>query len=715
MRKYSHVKQIDEKDCGVACIATLLKVYNSEMPLSKLRELSGTNVNGTSAFGMKKCLNTLNFDCEVIRTERSFLESSEITFPVIAHLLVKDHFFHYVVIHGIVQNKLIVSDPAAIGLTKIEIAAFEQEWTGILFTVSPKDSYIPKKEKLQGFASSFRILKKEWKLIGIISALALVATLFGISTTFYLQKVIDDIIPRQDTSMLTYFSFALLIGYVLQTILEYGRSCLLLKLGQRLSSQVIMGYLQHVIRLPLHFFVTRKAGEILSRFTDASKIIEALAATSLSLVLDIGMVICVGIVLAIQSPALFLITLVALPLYTLVILGFSKAFNRMKEEEMRAGGELNSEIIQTIKGIETLKAHDGEKQIARKIEQSFNSFMTASIKSQQFSALQNSLKLMIQTGNSLLVLWLGSSLIIQGELSLGQLITFNALLVFFTTPLQNIINLQLKIQAAQVASTRLNEVMSLPLETKDDKVKTNVAWNKSLGIHMENVSFAYGWQTNVLEQVNLSISPGKKVAIVGGSGSGKSTLAKLMVNFYELEEGAIRLGEHNIKDISKTNLRNIIGYVSQESFFFQGSILSNLLLGLEEKPDMDTVYKACVCAGLEEDLKSFSLGLQSRIEEGGSNLSGGQKQRFAIARALLKNPAILLLDESTSAIDSETEKKVISNLLGLDTTVIFITHNLKISQECDEVIVVDQGRIVQNGSHDLLAFTEGKYKEFWVA
>ncbi|PTO38074.1 peptide cleavage/export ABC transporter, partial [Enterococcus mundtii] len=527
--------------------------------------------------------------------------------------------------------------------------------------------------------------------------------------------LLDYLVPSYARSTLNTISIGLIIAYLLLVIFEYIRRCLLLILGQRMSIEIMLSYFKHVLNLSMPFFATRNIGEILSRFLDANKIIDALANATISIFLDVGMVLAVGFILAVQNPIFFLITLVSIPFYLVIILVFIRIYEKANQEEMKAAATLNSSMIESLKGIETIKAYNGEHQVYRRIDTEFIKLMKKSFKTATVDNLQQALKHGIQLISSVLILWSGSYYVMNGTITLGQLITYNSLLIYFTNPLQNIVNLQVKLQTAQVANKRLSEIISISPEQEDKKEKikySNTVFNQ--GISIENISFSYNMKAPILKNISCSIPPHNKVALVGLSGSGKSTLAKLLVHFYETSKGTINYGDINYLDLPHSELRNNVTYIPQESFFFSGTILDNLIFGLDEIPDFERILEVCDAVQLTEFINQQILRFDTTLEEGGKNLSGGQRQRFAIARALLKDSSILILDEATSGIDKLLEHEIVNYLLNLQNkTIIFITHQLSIAQSCQTILVLHKGELVEQGSHDELHHMDGIYQRLW--
>ena len=707
------IHQQDEKDCGVACIAMILKNYKTEIPIHKLRDFSGTDLDGTSAFGLKKTFEKLNFECLAIQADDSVWKEKELPLPLIAHILIDDSFMHYVVVYDVKGDFLYIADPAK-GRYKQSIESFQKVWTGVLLLPTPKESYKSSKEKVAGLSSFLPIIWHQKSLVFHIILASIFITFFGIGTSYYFQGILDYFIPNQALSTLNVVSAGLIIIYLFRVLFEYSRSYLLVLLGQRMSMSIMLEYFKHVLSLPMNFFSTRKSGEIISRFLDANKIIDALASATLSIFIDIGMVIIVGTTLAIQNVTLFLITLVSIPFYLLSIISFVKSYEKANQEEMGAGATLNSSIIESLKGIETIKAYNGELKVYHRVDNEFIKLMKKSFKTVTLNNVQQGIKHAIQLISSAVILWVGSYSVINGSITLGQLITYNALLVFFTDSLQNIINLQVKMQTAQVANKRINEIFAVEPEKISENNEQNI--NEQVfhqGITIENMSFSYNLKSPTLKNISCSIPPYSKVALVGLSGSGKSTLAKLLVRFYNPTDGTINYGNINHLDIGFNQLRNHVTYVPQESFFFSGTIIDNLTFGVEKTQSFERIMEVCDSVQLSEFINQQPLRY-NMVLEGATNLSGGQRQRLAIARALLKDSDIIILDEATSGLDTLLEQSILDYLFKLeDKTLIFIAHHLPIAKSCDKILVLHEGLLLEQGTHEELRYNQGIYQKLW--
>ena len=707
--KRTFVPQIDARDCGVAALASISKFYGSDYSLAHLRELAKTNKEGTTALGIVKAAKEMSFETRAIQADMSLFEMEDIPYPFIVHVNKEGKLQHYYVVYKNIKDHLIIGDPdPTVKVTKMTKERFTSEWTGVAIFLAPAPSYKPHKDKKNGLMSFLPLIFRQRSLIFYIVLASLLVTLINIGGSYYLQGILDEYIPNQMKSTLGIISIGLIITYILQQIMSFSRDYLLTVLSQRLSIDVILSYIRHIFELPMSFFATRRTGEVISRFTDANSIIDALASTILSLFLDVSILIIVGSVLLVQNTNLFLLSLISVPIYIIIIFAFMKPFEKMNNDVMQSNSMVSSAIIEDINGIETIKSLTSEETRYQKIDSEFVDYLDKSFKLSKYSILQSSLKQGAQLILNIVILWFGAQVVMTGKISIGQLITFNTLLSYFTNPLENIINLQTKLQSAKVANNRLNEVYLVESEFKNTQTLTGSQFLAG-DICFEDISYKYGFGRDTLNNINLTIKQGDKVSIVGISGSGKTTLAKMIVNFFEPYKGRITINNNDLKMIDKKVLRQHINYLPQQAYIFSGSILENLTLGANQMISQEDIIKACEIAEIRQDIEQMPMGYQTELSDG-AGLSGGQKQRIALARALLTKAPVLILDEATSGLDVLTEKTVIENLMAMtDKTIIFVAHRLSISERTNQVIVLNQGKVIETGSHQELITKQGFY------
>ena len=634
---------------------------------------------------------------------------NDVPYPFIVHVNKEGKLQHYYVVYQTKKDHLIIGDPdPTVKVTKMSKERFSSEWTGVAIFLAPEPSYKPHKDKKNGLMSFLPLIFRQRALIFYIVLASLLVTLINIGGSYYLQGILDEYIPNQMKSTLGIISIGLIITYILQQMMSFSRDYLLTVLSQRLSIDVILSYIRHIFELPMSFFATRRTGEVISRFTDANSIIDALASTILSLFLDVSILTIVGSVLLVQNTNLFLLSLISVPIYIIIIFAFMKPFEKMNNDVMQSNSMVSSAIIEDINGIETIKSLTSEESRYQKIDSEFVDYLDKSFNLSKYSILQTTLKQGAQLILNIVILWFGAQLVMNGHISVGQLITFNTLLSYFTNPLENIINLQTKLQSAKVANNRLNEVYLVESEFSNSQTLTDSQFLTG-DIRFEDLSYKYGFGRDTLSDINLTIKQGDKVSLVGISGSGKTTLAKMIVNFFEPYKGRITINNNDLKLIDKKTLRQHINYLPQQAYIFSGSILENLTLGANQLISQKDIIRACEIAEIRQDIEQMPMGYQTELSDG-AGLSGGQKQRIALARALLTKAPVLILDEATSGLDVLTEKKVIDNLMAMaDKTIIFVAHRLSISERTNQVIVLDQGKVIETGSHHELMTKQGFY------
>ncbi|MCE2172062.1 peptide cleavage/export ABC transporter [Streptococcus thermophilus] len=707
--KRTFVPQIDARDCGVAALASIAKFYGSDYSLAHLRELAKTNKEGTTALGIVKAAQEIGFETRAIQADMSLFDLNDVPYPFIVHVNKEGKLQHYYVVYQTKKDHLIIGDPdPTVKVTKMSKERFSSEWTGVAIFLAPEPSYKPHKDKKNGLMSFLPLIFRQRALIFYIVLASLLVTLINIGGSYYLQGILDEYIPNQMKSTLGIISIGLIITYILQQMMSFSRDYLLTVLSQRLSIDVILSYIRHIFELPMSFFATRRTGEVISRFTDANSIIDALASTILSLFLDVSILTIVGGVLLVQNTNLFLLSLISVPIYIIIIFAFMKPFEKMNNDVMQSNSMVSSAIIEDINGIETIKSLTSEESRYQKIDSEFVDYLDKSFKLSKYSILQTTLKQGAQLILNIVILWFGAQLVMNGHISVGQLITFNTLLSYFTNPLENIINLQTKLQSAKVANNRLNEVYLVESEFSNSQTLTDSQFLTG-DIRFEDLSYKYGFGRDTLSDINLTIKQGDKVSLVGISGSGKTTLAKMIVNFFEPYKGRITINNNDLKLIDKKTLRQHINYLPQQAYIFSGSILENLTLGANQLISQEDIIRACEIAEIRQDIEQMPMGYQTELSDG-AGLSGGQKQRIALARALLTKAPVLILDEATSGLDVLTEKKVIDNLMAMaDKTIIFVAHRLSISERTNQVIVLDQGKVIETGSHHELMTKQGFY------
>lgn len=717
--RYYCVKQHDITDCGAACLATICKQNDYKIGITRIREVAGTDKQGTNVYGIIKAAEILGFSAKGVKGDKEAF-FSEFPLPCIAHVIMDGNLLHYVVIHKITKKQVVIADPGA-GIVKLTPEEFfgdvhnegkppKYQWSGVLILLVKSESFQTGDETKGLFQRFIHLLLPQKKLIIHIFIASLIYTILGILAAFYFKVLVDDILPDSLMKTLTTLSIGIIVLNIFKVILNAFRTHLLLYLSQKLDIALLLGYYRHVLELPMNFFGTRKVGEIVSRFNDASKVRDAISGATLTIMIDTLMAVAGAVILYLQNVQMFGITVIMVVLYLIIVLAFNKWYEQLNRKQMEDNSQLTSYLVESLNGIQTVKAYNAERKANRETEIKFVKLLKSIFDLSWVSNLQSSLKIFVELVGGVVILWVGSVCVIKGQITIGQLITFNSLLVYFLDPVKNLINLQPQMQTAVVAADRLGEILDLEAEKGENERKKLCPDSLSGDIVFKDISFRYGTRQLVLEDINLTIKKGQKVAFVGESGSGKTTLSKLLLHLYKAESGNILINDNNIEDIQIEKLREKIAYISQETFLLSGSILDNLSLGLDYET-MDDVIEATKSAQAHDFINELPLRYETRLEENGANLSGGQRQRLSIARAMLKKPDILIMDEATSNLDAITEKQLDKTIseYSENMTTIFIAHRLSTIKNCDQIFVMDKGRIIERGTHEELKRLGGKY------
>lgn len=710
--KYNCVKQYDITDCGAACLATICKQYGLKTPITRIREVAGTDTQGTNAYGVIKAAEQLGFSAKGVKgNQEAFF--SEFPLPAIAHVVIDGTLLHYVVIHEISKKKVIIADPGK-GIVTYTPEEFFKIWTGVLILLVPNNTFKKGKETKGLFERFFYLLIPQKSLLIQVFIASLIYTLLGILGAFYMQFLLDDILPYGLFKTLHILSIGVIGLYVFQMVLSAFRAHLLLYLSQKLDIALLLGYYEHVLKLPMNFFGTRKVGEIISRFQDAGHVRDAISGATLTIMIDTLLVLFGGIILYMQNALLFGIAFVIVTLYAVIVFAFNKSLKKGNQKQMEDNAQLTSYLVESLNGIQTVKAFNAERKVNLETESRFIKLLRSIFKLALTTNIQALLKGLIELIGGVVILWIGAYEVLKGNMSVGNLITFNSLLAYFLGPMKNLINLQPELQTAMVAAERLGEILDLDLETDENEEKKMAPAHFKGEIEIKNVDFRYGTRQLVLKNINIYIKRGQRVALVGESGCGKTTLVKLLLHLYPIEKGDILIDNNNMLDIKRETLREHIAYVPQETFLFSGTILENLSLGID-KVSMEEIVEAAKMARAHDFINELPLRYNTHLEENGANLSGGQRQRLAITRAMLKKPDILILDEATSNLDSITEAAIEStiNTFSKNMTTIIIAHRLSTIKRCDAIYVMEKGEIIESGSHKKLIEMKGRYHQLW--
>lgn len=692
-------------------MASIAAHYHLQLPYVKIRQFACTDKRGTNVFGLLEAARKIGFEGKGVRGE--FNSLFEIPKPAIAHMLIKKTLYHYVVIYKVTRTYISIMDPNYGTMCKKTHEEFRKEWTGVLVLLLPKKDFSMGNEKISVYKRFWVLLKPHRFVLLQAFVGAIVYTLLGFSSAIYIQKVTDFVLVGSNTKLLNLLSIVMLILLLIQINIGYLKNVFLVKSGQLIDLRLIMGYYKHLMELPQQFFDHMRVGEIVSRINDAVKIRTFINGVSLDLTVNVLIVIFSFVLMFSYYWKLALIMMCVIPLY-ICIYALTNYLNRRTERRlMENSAELESQLVESLHTIGTIKRFGLEGLTTIKIETRFIDLLKTGYKSSLNSIFSGTSAGFISRLFSIILLWCGSCFVIDKELSPGELMSFYSIIAYFTGPISGLIEANREVQNALIAADRLFEIMDLEREECEHKI---VLKKKIIGdIQFRNVAFRYGTRLEIFKDFNLSIPKEKITAIVGESGSGKSTLASLLQNIYPIQKGNISIGDLDLKYVDRSSLRNLIAVVPQKIDLFAGNVIENIAIG-EFAPKMERINEVCKSLNILEFVESLPHGFNTYLGENGAILSGGQKQRIAIARALYKNPEVLILDEATSSLDSSSESFVRSateNLRRQGKTVIIIAHRLSTIVNVDKVVVLHRGKVLEEGSPEFLLSKKAHYFNFF--
>lgn len=713
------ILQMEAVECGAAALGIILGFYRCYVPLAELRQACGVSRNGSNAANIIKAAAHYGLGAKGYRLELT--STQKLSPPFIAFW----EFNHFVVVEGFDKDQVYLNDPA-VGRRQISLDEFDGSFTGIVLTFTPQPTFQPRGQASSIWPSLWWRLRQSRANLELLYLVIVgfLLTIPGLVIAIFSKLFVENILIENHLNWLR--PFLLLIGVVaaLNLSLSFWQSQALRRLRTRLAIQLSSQFIEHILCLPASYYEQRSAGEIGSRVNLNNTVANVLSGQLAKTVIDSVMMIVYGLVMFTYSVPL---TLIAIGLAGINALGLRWFSRQRQDTNLRLGLELGRAMSTTITGlqaIETIKGSGLEtfffNRWAGLYIKAINSEQELAIPTQTINILPSALNSL--TNMTLIVV--GGIQAMRGEMSIGMLVAYQALMQLFLEPINRLVLMGSSLQELFGDVARLDDVLDNPIppgqdffqfanptnsQSPDTQPLPNSMAKLEGHLTLENITFGYSpIDPPLIKNFNLTLKPGERVALVGGSGSGKSTIAKLILGVYQPWQGSILFDEKSKFDLPRAVLYHSIGYVSQDSVIFSGSVQDNITLWDNTLTDFDIV-QASIDAMIHPKIMTLPSGYQTPLLEGGMNLSGGERQRLEIARALVRNPSLCIFDEATSALDANVEEQIMQCLQIRGLTCLFIAHRLSTIRDCDQIIVMDQGQIVESGTHLSLWEAGGLY------
>ncbi|MBD1944979.1 peptidase domain-containing ABC transporter [Coleofasciculus sp. FACHB-712] len=712
--KYEHVLQHSEEDCGAACLAAIAKHHGRTFTLNRIREAVGTGQLGTTLLGLRRGAEALGFNARAVKASPQILDKlKQAPLPAVIHW----KGYHWVVLYGQHRKKYAIADPA-VGiryLTKNELAA---GWTnGIMLLLEPDSVRFSAQvdDKVGGFG---RFFKPVWAYRGILAEafiINLVLGLLSLTSPFLIQILTDDVLVRGDTQLLTGVVTAVMVMNVVSSSLRLVQSNLIAHFSQRLQLGLVLEFGRAILRLPLSYYEARRSGEIVSRLRDIQEINQLVSQVVVSLPSQLFIAIVSFSLMLFYSIKLTSVAVCIAVVMTISTIIFLPTLQQKTRSLLVLEAENQGILVETFKGALTLKTTTSAPQFWEEFQSRFGRLANITFRTIQIVIINSTFSGLVSSIGSVILLWFGSSLVISKELTIGQLLAFNGMNGNFLAFIGAVVGFVDELTRVQTATQRLTEVIDSTPENPVDDKRPFAKIPGDADIISTNLNFHHAGRTDLLEDFSLTIPGGKVIALIGKSGCGKSTLAKLIAGLYSPHSGNLRIGMYNLQDLSLDCLRQQVILVPQEPHFWSRSIVENFRLGSPHVA-FEHIVRACQIAGADEFISKLPDKYQTVLGEFGANISGGQRQRLAIARAIVNEPPVLILDESTGGLDPVSEAQVLEQLLShrQGRTTILISHRPRVINRADWIVFLEQGRLKLQGSLEELQAQTGAHLDFLI-
>ena len=710
--KYKVIRQPDQMLCGVTCLGMICAYYGiDKISLSTIRNFAQTDREGNTINSLCVAAEKLHMKAKGVKCTKNAILNKKVKLPMIVHTLIDGLYNHYMILFEANEKRVVLGDPAQ-GQIEMIWEEFEKIWTNKAILLEPTENFSENKKYKRDYRFLINLIVKFKKQIIIMAIFTGIISGIGMISTWFYSYLIDSILPNNKLKMMLVAILGVCGVFLLTVELNIMKEKFYIKFNRALDRELIINIYNRITNLPMSFFSMRTTGDVQARYEDGDSLRSTITDFSLDFLIDLFYAIWAFFLIFKISWQMLIVAIVMQELMMFTQKVFQNRILEQSKAAMKTATDVSAFVMASFDANETVKNYNSEKLMERRMAEKYKKYQDIKYKNEIDSQIQGSVVATISNMGQIFMLGVLGIFVMEGSITIGDLVTAYMYINYIFTPVMSLTSMREQLAETSAVLERLDDVFKTTTEEEMDKKKQNFK-EKIEKIEFEDVEFAYGLRKPTLKGINFEVNRGESIGIIGESGCGKTTLIKLIMGFFDVSKGEIRFNNRKMDDFTKASIRQKIAYVSQNDFWFQDTIHNNLTIGKEKASDED-LDRICSMVKMDRYIANSPYGYNSMIEEGGTNLSCGEKQRFSIAKALITNPDVLILDESTANLDASTEEYVVEQLRGeADKIKIIVAHRLNTLIHCNKIIAMQDGVIVEAGTPQELLKQDGMFRELW--
>lgn len=710
--KYKVIKQPDQMLCGVTCLAMICAYHGvDKISLATIRNFAQTDREGNTINSLCYAAEKLHMDAKGVKCTKEAILNKKVNLPIIVHTLIDGLYNHYMVLFEANQKKVILGDPAQ-GQIEMLWEEFQKIWTKKAILLEPTENFSENKKYKRNYKFLINLIIKFKKQIIIMAIFTGIISGVSMVSTWFYSYLIDNLLPNNKLRTMLIAILGVCGVFLLTIELNIMKEKFYIKFNRALDKELIINIYNRITNLPMSFFSMRTTGDVHARYEDADSLRGTITDFSLDFLIDFFYAIWAFFLILGISWQMLVVSIVIQELMIFTQKAFQNRLMEQSKAAIKSATDVSAFVMATFDANETVKNYNSEKLMERRMAEKYKKYQDIQYKNEIDNQIQSNVVSTISNIGQIFMLGVLGVFVMEGSITMGNLVTAYMYINYIFTPVMQLSMMKEQMIQTSVILERLDDVFKTTTEEEMDKKKQHFK-EKIEKIEFKEVEFAYGLRKPTLKGINFTVNKGESIGIIGESGCGKTTLIKLIMGFFDPNKGEVNLNNKNMNEFTKASIRKKIAYVSQNDFWFQDTIHNNLTIGKETATDKD-LDKVCSMVKMDKFMEKAPYGYNSMIEEGGTNLSSGEKQRFSIAKALITDPDVLVLDESTANLDASTEEYVVEQLRREEDKIkIIVAHRLNTLIHCNKIIAMRDGIIVEAGTPQELLKQDGMFKELW--